>query len=218
MLKSIRNTLAASVAALAFALPVQANVFFNAQFTERGGAGDTDLDQFFFNLSQTGSALYDVSLTALTVTFDTGIFVDLGIGPTVQPAGVDAVDNVVTAPGANFFGLAFTGFDIGDALLFNIDLDDEDSVVRGTGGGLGADFAGSTVEVFYVDAGVDRFMEFSFGACDPAVPDTCSAAGGQLQIPAPMSIALLGLGLLGMAASRRSRGSSAKHLSGNTSS
>lgn len=204
---------AASIAMTA--LPTQAGVFFETQFLEqwftvgqRANTGvDTEDDLFGFALTQSDAKVYDVTLDGVLITFDTGIFLDFTYAGPVTPD--DDADAAVTGLVSNgsFLGVIFSDFGVGDFYgLGGIDLDDTNAVVRGTNGsGSNYDFDGSTVEVFYTDAGTERFAQFTFGACVPASPDDCSAAGGQLVVPAPASLALIGLGLLGMAGMRRRR-------------
>mgnify|MGYP006295387201 FL=1 len=192
---------------------------------------DSALDQFIFGLTQDGPGTFDVTIDAVFVTFGPSadpaepIVVDLDDPNIPDPTpiglsvGVDLWGEVSPAPGDDFdFGLGFFGFGIGDGFTYNIDIDDEDAVVNGTEAATGSStFAGSSIEVLYTDNGIpnEERLFFNFGAClEPASPSDCSLATGEIpatdltppgSVPAPMSVALMGLGLLGLAGARRRR-------------
>ena len=189
MTKHIRRPAAAAaysswalVLALRFA---HAGVIFDAQFAElwftagqqADSDADTENDQFLFSLTQDDAQSYNVTLDGVLVTFDSGIFVDLS-DSFGEPWGIDWTVpywDLPIAQGSTTLGLGFSGFSIGNLFAFNIDLDDNNAVVRGTNGfGSNMDFAGSTVEVFYTDTGKPKDATFTFGECDPVSPSDCS--------------------------------------------
>lgn len=221
MIQHVKKAAAVAAASLALALPAAAEVTFDAQFLEtyydNGGTDNTvDLsnDQFLFALSQTGPGLYDVSLDGVFITFKAPIVLDYD----------DFAPGVITSPGVSLIGgsgqdgdgelgLVFSGFGLGGGVAFNVDLDDTNAVVRGTQSVPSQTFfAGSTIEVFYTDNSVERDATFTFGDCDPASPADCSGVTETLGVtdlrqpaPIPSSVALIGLGLLGLAGVRRRR-------------
>ena len=232
MLKTIRKAAVAATTMLAIAAPTQAAIIFDAQFVETafdldsGRFTDSALDQFIFTLTQDGPGSFDVTVDAVIVEFgpsvrpESPIVVDLDDAdiPDPTPTGIgvgvdDFVEGVVD--GAGGFGLGFLGFGVGDGFAYNIDIDDEDARVLGDAfSRTRSRFSGSTVEVVYTDNGVPNTepLIFTFGQCErPAARIDCSAATGFVpatnlgSVPAPMSVALMGLGLLGLARVRRRR-------------
>jgi hypothetical protein len=231
MLKTIRKTVVMAAASLAIAVPTQAAIIFDAQFVETafgfgdGRREDARFDQFIFSLTQDGPGTFDVTIDALFLTFGPSadpaspIVVDLSdpdfdsSNPTGIPVGVDDFFELVV-DGDGGFGLAFLGFGIGDGFAYNIDIDDEDARVNGDNGNdRRSAFSGSTIEVVYTDNGVPNIdpLIFEFGRCETGSRRDCSAASGFVPatnlatVPAPMSVALMGLGLLGLASARRRR-------------
>ncbi|MEE4330780.1 MAG: PEP-CTERM sorting domain-containing protein, partial [Wenzhouxiangella sp.] len=218
-------------ASLAIALPSQAAIIFDAQFVETafgfgdGRREDARLDQFIFSLTQDGPGTFDVTIDALFLTFGPSarpgepIVVDLDDPnipdptPNGIPVGVDDYFELV-ADGAGGFALGFIGFGIGDGFAYNIDIDDEDARVNGDNAtARRSAFSGSTIEIVYTDNGVPNTepLIFEFGRCETGSRNDCSAASGFVPatnlatVPAPMSVALMGLGLLGLASARRRR-------------
>jgi len=231
VLKTIRKTAAIAAASFAIALPTQAAIIFDAQFVETafgfgdGRKEDARLDQFIFSLTQDGPGSFDVTIDALFLTFGPSadlaepIVVDLDDPNIPAPApngigvGIDDYAELVV-DGAGGFGLAFLGFGIGDGFAYNIDLDDEDARVNGDNGNdRRSAFSGSTIEVVYTDNGVPNVdpLVFTFGRCETGSRRDCSAVTGTVpatnlgSVPAPMSLALMGVGLLGLASARRRR-------------
>ena len=230
MLKLLRNTAIAATASLACVVPAHAAIVFDAQFTETYfGLGDGDpttdtvLDQFLFSLTQDGPGTFDITIDAIFVTMPDPIVVDIDPAlPATSGIGVGIADAPaeLAVDGESVFGLGFSmgDFGIGDGYAYNIDVDGVGPVVNGSFGSAGSIFSGGSVEVVYSEAGVavDESLTFTFGMCEgDASPEDCSQAtgripatdlGGGTPVPAPMSIALLGVGLLGLARVRRRRG------------
>ncbi|MEE4330781.1 MAG: PEP-CTERM sorting domain-containing protein [Wenzhouxiangella sp.] len=228
MLKQLRNTAVAAAASLVFVLPAQAAIVFDAQFTETffgledAESVDSVLDQFLFSLVQEGPGTYDVTIDAVFIYMNDPIVTDLDPAlpaPNGIGAGVDAYGEFV-ADGSGVFGLGFIGFGIGDGFAYNIDIDGIGPIVNGfssSPGTVGSIFAGSTVEVVYTDNGVpnEEPLFFTFGACEtPGAEVDCAQATGMIPatdlgggtVPAPMTLALMGLGLLGLSGRRRRHG------------
>lgn len=220
MIKQARNFAALGAMACLLALPAQANVVFSAQFLElwpfEGGDLDVDLagDEFSIDLQPLDAETYDVNIDGIVITYAPGIVNDLGDSGTFFSEGGSALPFRIGLDAANSLFLPFLGdgFGVGDNYFVNIDVDDDDAYVPGSA------FFGSTLEVLYTDNNAGRaqgFAESTFGACGgDADPNGqfCSFADVQFQltpgggngvVPAPMSVALLGIGLLGLGWRRR---------------
>ncbi|MCA9266175.1 MAG: hypothetical protein KDA60_20085, partial [Planctomycetales bacterium] len=205
--------------------PTHAALEFQATFTEQwfsatganGPNSNVDTESDLWSLTLTGSSPYaaGVQIQSVVINFDGNVYFDVTAGGGGFDGAYDFLDlgsssavlaaTPTVADGDQTLALNFTSFGVGDSLDFEIDVDNSNAVVRGTNGsGSNHDMRGATVDVSYIDNGVNRSATFTFGD-GPGHPSRSSAASGEiLATPEPLSLivwsilSVLGFGLVRM--------------------
>ena len=213
MLKLVRNiaAVAAATSTCMLALPAQASLVFSAQYIESWSIEDSpdptvDVsgDTFGFALTTINGAMEDINIDGIAVTYNMGIVNDpVDSGTYFSEIGTTAP--LVPGIGESdlFFIFDTDAFGAGDFYQVTLDLDTAEGGANVPGSAL----FGSTLEIFYTDKNAmsEGFAEVVFGACENGAPEQCAeafaiieGAGPPGAVPAPMSLALFGLGLLGL--------------------
>jgi hypothetical protein len=210
-MKSFLSILKPSVAALILLAAPFSNasiISVTATFEETAASGNfRDGDDVADTFSIVTSSVRDFAFEIVSafVSFDQsqsiGISLDLN---QHLPTGTD-ISFVAATQGSTTLSFTFdTLFDENGGFGFTFDVDDENDYVRGTNGASGwTDFAGSTLAISYLLNGELDTAVFVFDG--PANSSGIAVAQGNIQVPEPGLIGLLGLGLIALCWKRRAK-------------